>query len=147
MINECHKILITNKVHLCTYECYHYPEISQHYIYQNFQLKFQVVRKELVLISFPVAIIKYFDKSHLREKAFIWLTVPSYGPSLPGRQNGRNLKQLVTLHPWSRAESSESVHVLVLDSLCPLQYSPEEGVGSPGNGVRRVVSYHVDAGN
>lgn len=37
--------------------------------------------------SFPVVVVKHPDKSSLREKGFIWLTVPGYSPSLLGSQD------------------------------------------------------------
>lgn len=49
-----------------------------------------------VLVSFPVAVIKYLDKSTLKERGFVWLMIQGYSPSLWERQNGENLRQLVT---------------------------------------------------
>lgn len=46
-----------------------------------------------VLVSLPVAVMKYHNKSNVREKRFILLTVPAYSSSLQGRQGIRDAKQ------------------------------------------------------
>lgn len=58
-----------------------------------------------VLVSLPVAVIKYQNKSSLREKGFIWLRIPGSSPSLRSSQGNSVVKWLFTLHPQSRAES------------------------------------------
>lgn len=50
------------------------------------------------LISFPISIIKYSDKNHV-EKIFS----PQFQVSWKGSRGPRNLKQMVTLHPWLRS--------------------------------------------
>lgn len=60
-------------------------------------------QREAVADLWPVAVIKFLDKSKSGEKGLVCLTIAGSIPSLQGRQ-GRNLKQLVTSHPKSRAE-------------------------------------------
>lgn len=42
---------------------------------------------------------KYCNKSHLREREFVWLTVAGYSPLLQGSQNGRNSKEASYITP------------------------------------------------
>jgi len=58
-------------------------------------------------------VTKYPDKKLLRaEKRMLWLQFPSlgYGLSLWGNQ-GRNFKELVPVHPQSKAERNQLMHV------------------------------------
>lgn len=56
------------------------------------------------LVLFPVAMIKYFDKSKLENKEFIRLTIPDYGPSLWGGRGSRDLNQPATSTGNSRGQ-------------------------------------------
>lgn len=40
--------------------------------------------KVFVLVRFPLTVIKYLNKSNIREKRLIWLTVPGYSSLLQG---------------------------------------------------------------
>lgn len=71
-----------------------------------------------VLASFPVAIIKHPDESNLGEKGSFVHYNSDYSSSLWVRNRGRDLRQLVTLHPQSRSREEKinacffSVHSL-----------------------------------
>lgn len=41
------------------------------------------------LVSFPLAIRKYYDKSNVGERGLFWLIIPGYGPSQQGSQGGQ----------------------------------------------------------
>lgn len=56
-----------------------------------------------VLVSFPVAMIKYPGTCDLKEAVFIFLTIPNYTPSL-------QVSQLVISHLQLRAERRELTH-------------------------------------
>lgn len=51
--------------------------------------KFITAQKDkAVLVSFPVAVINYVDKSDLWEKGFVWPAAPGHGPSREGAAIG-----------------------------------------------------------
>lgn len=77
-----------------------------------------------VFISFPTALMKYPDKSHLRETRFIWLTMPVYNPSLCGSQGDNNLEKLLTSHPRSRSKANGLMHVCPCSSHSHIFISP-----------------------
>jgi hypothetical protein len=60
----------------------------------------------LVVFFFSFAVIKYPGKGNLREKVFIWLTIPDYSLFWQGSHSCRSMKDLVTLHPFSQAENN-----------------------------------------
>ena len=72
--------------------------INEHlYILHNFH---RIYRKKisfmLVLVAFPISLIKYPDKSY--QGRFMWLPVVGYNPVTQRSTNCRKLMKLVTLH-------------------------------------------------
>lgn len=55
----------------------------------------------IVRDSYPIALLKYSDKSNLEEKMLISVIVPGYSSSWPKSQGIRNLMQLTVLLPQS----------------------------------------------
>lgn len=72
-----------------------------------------------VLVSFPVAMIKYPGTCDLKEAMFIFLTIPNYTPSL-------QVSQLVISHLQLRAERRELTHASWVQLPSPLPHHRSE---------------------
>lgn len=72
-----------------------------------------------VLVSFPVAMIKYPVSCDLKEAVFIFLTIPNYTPSL-------QVSQLVISHLQLRAERRKLMHASWVQLPSPLPHHRSE---------------------
>lgn len=72
-------------------------------------------------ILFPVAVIKYPDKSNLGETVLFQLISTTYIPSLLGIQGSRDLKHLVTSILKSK-KKKKYVYMPILNINFPLLY-------------------------
>lgn len=69
-------------------------------------------------VLFPVVMVKYPEQNNLREKEFIWLTIPGYSPSFQGSQGGEEGKNIeATSHITSTLKSCVNECLLMLRSL------------------------------
>lgn len=52
--------------------------------------------KKYVLVSFPIAVIKYAERTNIKEKQFIWSIIPCHNLPLKKIQGSRKLKPLMS---------------------------------------------------
>lgn len=71
---------------------YLYLNMHINFVYSDKKWKLLKCSLTIVRISFPVALMKYLAKRNLWQKAFIWLKIPGYSPSLMWSKGSRHLK-------------------------------------------------------